>query len=348
MTTVREYVATLPERRAVTEAVLQPIQRGKRDRTIVSAFKRLAPGSDGRIHTGLSIATTSGRLASSGTIVEEASTNLQNQVKKIAAIDPLYNTRDVMLADEGFQLVCPDFAGAEMLLAFAYSEDWEWVDRLLAGENVHALHAKEFFNLSCHWSEVKKKHPEVYTTSKNLGFLSVYQGSARTATVTFNKDFPVHGLRTTEKEVKRVQEILYQLHPLPAWWMSVDHYLRRNDGIIRNCFGGQRPLRDPDEHNRLKDALSFLPQSTVAWKMNKAIIAVHDKLDREGEIELLHQNHDELDIQCLPECLDETLKFTQNIMGKPFKIQGNVIQMPVEFKVSEVGGSWGSAREYTR
>ncbi len=341
MTTLRQHLAALPERRKLVHDVLTPIQRGKRDRTMKSAYARLQPGKDGRIHTGLSVATTSMRLASAETIVEEGSTNLQNMANKIATMDPLYHTRDCMMADPGFHLVARDYASAEGLLVFAYSEDWEWVDRMLAGEGIHALHAIEFFNLSCHWSEVKKKHPEVYTTTKNITFLSFYQGSARTATVTFNKDYPIHGQRITEKETLRLQTILYQLHPLHAWWAKVKQDLKHSNGVVRNCFGYARPLRDPDEHNRLKDALSQLPQSTVAWKMNEALCKVHDELDRQEEIELFHQNHDELVLQCIPECLDETLEYSAKAMETPLTIHGHEFHIPTEAKVSKVGGSWG-------
>lgn len=345
MTTIRQFLATLPERRQVVHDVLTPVQTGKRDRNMAAAYKRLAPGEDGRIHTALSVATTSGRLASSGsTLVEESATNLQNQANKVVALDPLYNTRDVMCADYGMQLVSRDYAGAEALLVFAYSGDWEWVDILLAGESIHALHAKEFFSLRCPADQVKKKHPEVYTTSKNIGFLSFYSGSARTAAITFNKDYLIHGQRITEKEVRRLQSILYQLHPLEAWWVSVAEEIRRNNGSIRNCFGMRRKLRDPDEHNRLKDALAQLPQSTVGTLTNRSIVRIHDELDRDTEIELLHQNHDEVVVQCLPECLDETLQGVKDIMEVEFEINGRTLAIPTDAKVGTVGGSWGSAK----
>ena len=346
ITTVREHLASLPERKALVRAVLGPNLRGKRDKTMVSAYKRLRPGPDGRIHTGLSIATTSGRLASSGSIVEEAATNLQNLANKIATMDPLYQSRAVMRADEGFHLVCRDFAGAEMLLAFAYSQDWEWVERMLKGESAHGVHAKEAFGLTCRPEEVKRKHPQVYTTAKNLGFLSLYSGGGRTATVTFNKDFPVHGLRTTEKEVKRFQDVLYSLHRLQDWWREVEEQLERDGGIITTALGYQRPLRDPDHHNRLKDALSLLPQGTVAQRMNESFVTLHDEMDRRGEIELLHQVHDELDWQALPEFLDESLAFSKQVMEKTFKIHGRTLYIPTEVKVGVVGGSWASVQEH--
>ena len=343
--TIRENLAKLPERKALVRAVLGPNLRGKRDKTSASAYNRLKPGSNRRIHTALSIATTSMRLASSKGITEEASTNLQNQANKIATMDVLYQTRAVMCADEGFHLVARDYIGAEMLTTFAYAKDWEWVDRLLKGESAHGVHAVEAFNLSCKPDEVKKLHKNVYTTAKNLGFLSLYSGGARTAVVTFNKDYPVHGLRTTEAEVRRFQDVLYALHPLREWWKEVEEQLERDKGIIVNCFGYQRPLRDPDAHNRLKDALSLLSQSTVAWRMNESYCELHDTMDEQGEIELLHQVHDELIWQSIPERLQKSLRTTKQVMERKFKIHGRTLYIPTECKVSAPGGSWASMQE---
>jgi hypothetical protein len=605
-----------------------------------------------------------------GRICVTGNTNLQNQANKIATMDPLYDTRGVMCADEGFQLASRDYAGAEMFLCWAYAGDTEWIDRMLKGESAHGTHAKEAFHLSCKASEVKTLHPKVYVTSKNLGFLcvperteiltstgwkrhdeirvgemvvgynganlvwdtvtkvyhyqkapvvrvantrfavectpnhrwagtryhherrnkfphvvtaatlncmrdeiirtavfeqeqslditpleaellgwlwgdgsilrgkyvgataqaggkrvkcelrlyqakpaglkrlrfllkriphhvhrqrryggrerslttfilrgaysqrlwervrgdyltkeqivlamtriqrnrllkgfhgaegwlskgkqvcsqnegetldaiklaiflsghypsesagvvspytgvrnrnvrwgkpwvtaqklkvtarrsqavwcprtttgfwvmrqgrtitltgnSIYSGSARTAMVTFNKDYAIHGQRTTEKEVQHFQDVLYSLHPLKTWWQEVAQAITDNRGIVQNCFGYCRPLRDPDEHNRLKDALAFFPSSTVAWLMNQAIIMVHDELDRQGEIELFHQNHDELDWQALPQYLPESLRFTKRVMEAPFVVRGRRLHIPTEAKIGTVGGAWGS------
>lgn len=345
MTTIRENLAALPERKALVRAVLGPNLRGKRDKTLVSAYKRLKPGSDGRIHTGLSVATTSGRLASSNTITEESGTNLQNLSNKIATLDQLYHTRDILRADRGFHLITRDFSSAEALLCFAYAEDWEWVEILRRGESMHGLHAKEFFGLTCPADQVKKLYPETYTTSKNLTFLSLYLGGARTATVTFNKDFPIHGQRITEREVARIQGILYELHTLKEWWANVEDQLERDKGTIINCFGQARPLRDPDKHSRLKDALSYLPQSTVAWLMNQAVVRVHDELDKAEEIELLHQVHDEICLQSRPEHVDRTLAATKRIMETTFVVRGKRIHIPTEAGMGPLSGSWGQVEK---
>lgn len=344
--TVKQYLATLPERRALVRGVLKPLEVGTRDGTMVSMYNRLAPGKDGRVHNGLGVGTVSGRLASSETITEDSSTNLQNQANKIANLDPLYHTRDVMCADEGMQLVALDYASAEAILCLAYAGDWEWVDLLLAGESMHAHHVREFFGVKTPLDQIKKKHKDMYTTAKNLTFLSFYSGGARTAQVTFNKDYPIHGQRVTEKEVRRIQQILYQLHPLEAWWASVKEEIAKSGGVIHNCFGMRRVLRDPDEHNRLKDSLAQLPQSTVGTLMNRTVWQVHEEVDVDGEIEMLQQVHDEVDLQCLPELVDDTLVRVKRIMQQDITIKGRTFVLPVEAKVSDVGGAWGKMRGY--
>lgn len=334
MNIVHRKLSQRQRRRDTAAGIIEPLVTAKRDHTLYTTYNRIAPGSDGRVHTAISVATTSGRMASSGGITEESQTNIQNIANKVAALDELYQVRDCLVADPGFQLVARDYSGAEALLVYAYSKDWEWLDRMLVGEDTHKLHAKEFFGCRT----VEQVTPAQRKTAKNLVYGSFYSATARTVMVTFNKDYLIHGQRITESEVRRILDILYQLHPLQAWWEEVREELSRNKGWTRNCFGYRRVFRDPDEQNRLKDALSTYPQSTVAWLMNTGIPKLLT-LDEAGVIELLHQNHDEILFQSLEGGVVEyTLAETKRLMEVPFTIHNRTLHIPTEAKV---GVRWG-------
>ena len=125
----------------------------------------------------------------------------------------------------------------------------------------------------------------------------------------------------------------------PPWAAEdVRRTLADNGGWIRNCFGYRRVFRDPDDYNRLKDALSTLPQSTVAWLMNAAMPKFH-KLDTPGRIELLHQNHDEIIFQARKGAdVRRCLLATKLIMESSFTIHDHLLYLPTEAKV---GPAWG-------
>lgn len=79
--------------------------------------------------------------------------------------------------------------------------------------------------------------------------------------------------------------------------------------------------------------------------MNQAIVKIHDILDHEGEVELLHQVHDEIVLQCVPKRLPHVLAATKQIMETPFSIHSRKIHVPTEAGVGPLGGSWGAVEK---
>lgn len=329
----------IAERRAVAQSIVEPIITAKRDRTVCSFYERVAPGSDGRIRTVLSsTGTATSRLASSESGVDEASTNLQNQPKKVARMDLLYQVRDILCPAPGMVLAAGDYSGAEALLVAAYSRDWEFVEELLAGVDVHEKHAMIYFNVD----DPNDLPPIGRDLAKTIHYLTLYKGTVRTAAQKLNQNADMFGRTFKEKEVGEIRSMFLQLHPLERWWTEVQDELSDNGGWLRNAFGFRRKFYDPDPEYRLKDALSFLPQSTVASLINRSMKAVARHVDRPGEVELIHQNHDELVLQSLPECLDWMIEKVTGIMEQKFSIHGYEMYVPVGWKT---GSNWGKGLE---
>lgn len=326
------------QRKAVARSIIEPMLVGKRDRTIASTYKRLSPGSDGRIHTQLDpTGTTTMRLASSETMLEEASTNLQNMANKVAALDPLYHVRDIFVPLEGYVFAAGDYKQAEAITTAGYIRDKVWLEQMLAGLDTHRLHASHAFSVD----EVQVSGRQ-RKTAKNVTYASLYGASVPTITQTINKDEHIHGIRVTQEEVRNVRNVLLQLHPLEQWWFDLEREILDQRGAVFNCFGQRRKLYDPDMGYRVKDAASFKSQSTVAWRMDKSIIECMETVDRPGDIELLLQIHDELLFMVKPEYLDELQERMTDIMERPFHIGPTGLYIPVEWAV---GTNWGKLVE---
>src|SRR5690349_16177671 len=133
----RFSIKSINERRAVAAAVVEPMLVGIRDRKVASTYKRLSPGKDSRVRTMLSPDTASFRMSSSDSLLFHSSTNLQNAEKKVAKLDPLYKVRDIFVPDEGMEFVACDLKNAEAILCGAYSKDWTYVRKILAGADTH-------------------------------------------------------------------------------------------------------------------------------------------------------------------------------------------------------------------
>lgn len=334
----RLSLKTIKENKAVALAVVEPVLGGQRDRKVAGTYARLEPGPDGRIRTLLNINTASGRLSSGESSLFKNSSNLQNAEKKVARLDPLYNTRECIVPDPGMVLLAGDYSGAEAIGCAAYSKDYVYLAKLLAGLDTHTELAENF------WGDLFRNAPKEEKAlfrdiAKTIKYASSYVAKARTVTVSLNKEAERLGRYFTELEVAGYLQKLYTVHPLQEWWESIRRELRANNNALRNCFGYRRTFHDPDPDNRLKDGANFFPQSTVAWLMNDSLPILRRKLERPGVIELLHQIHDEALWQCQMEEVPRVVKESKAVMERPFKVYGHELYIPVEFKY---GTNWGS------
>lgn len=335
----------IAERRAVAAAVVEPMLQGIRDRKVHSTYKRLTPDAERRIRTVLSPDTASFRMSSgesllwatgSGKKRIKHSTNLQNIEKKVAKLDPAYRVRDIFIADEGYELVAVDLAGAEAVLCGAYSNDWNYVERLLAGADTHSELACAMFNVA----QCTALQRDI---AKTIRYASQYAATVVTITINLNREADTTGIYFTQEEVGLFHKILLQKHPLELWWAETQRALDKQHGVLYNCFGYKRTFHNPDPRERLKEGLSFLPQSTVAWIMNRALPFVHQSIAATHDAQLLLQIHDELLFQCRPECIPTLVQVVTPQLVKPFTINNRELHIPVDWRK---GQSWGTMKSF--
>lgn len=334
----RYSMKDVAERRMLAAAVIDPILQAKRDRTVKTIYHRLAPGSDGRIHTALAPDTASARLSSGSSLLFKASTNLQNIPKKVARLDPLYQARDIFVAPKGWTFVAGDYKGAEALLVAAYSRDWDFMEKLIAGQDVHREHAMHFFGLASPGLVTKLQRD----IAKTVTYASFYRAQAVTITVNMNREADTTGIYMSVDEVARLLSVLLTLHPLEVWWEETRRMLEKQSGVARNCFGYRRTFYDANADNRLKDCLSFFPQSTVACLMNTALPKIARLTDKPGKSELVHQVHDELLWLTRTDLAPSIIKTARPLLERRFRIHDRELYIPVEWKVGPV---WGQMQE---
>jgi len=321
----------------VAEAVVVPMLRGVRDRKVESTYNRLEPDAENRIRTVLSPDTASFRMSSGESGLWKSSTNLQNIEKKVAKLDLLYRVRDIFVPDPSCELVAVDLSGAEAVLCGAYSDDWTYVDKLLAGADTHRELAAFMFGVA----ECTALQRDI---AKTIRYASQYAAKVPTITINLNREADTTGMYFTQEEVGVMHKKLLQLHPLELWWASTKQELDKNKGVLYNCFGYKRTFHDPDPDERLKQGLSFYPQSTVAWLMNLALPKVHELLlKHRWPVDMLLQIHDELLFQADPNFISILVSYITPLLTRPFKIHDRELHIPVEWKK---GSSWGSMKSF--
>lgn len=241
------------------------------------------------------------------------------------------------------KLLAVDFDSAESVCLAAYSKDWAFYDKLLAGEDVHSWHAGYFFDRDDWKNGARADHVE-RQVSKNATFASNYMATVFTITQTVNKQVESGGHKVTQAEITDINRMYLNLHPLRRYWSDTADTLRTK-GELTNVFGFRRKFFEPDFHKRLKEALAFYPQSTVACNINRSMEEIDREVDVDGECEFLLQVHDELLFQVREDLVHEKLKKIINIMEKPFTVHGREVFIPASGKA---GYRWGQMTELSR
>ena len=146
-------------------------------------------------------------------------------------------------------------------------------------------------------------------------------------------------LGITVYEAERFMKLWFGAHPnIKDWQQRIDMQLATNR-TVTNQFGNRRYYFDRVEH-LLPEALAWIPQSTVALVINRALVNVDKNL--RASVEPLMQVHDSLVMQikktAYPNILPE-LKANMEIVV-PYD---DPLIIPVGLEVST--SSWGEVEE---
>lgn len=336
------------ERAAIVHSIVAPALTGKKDRTMLSQYDRAAGGGeDGRLRTVLSpVVTSTGRLASGESFVDPASTNFQNFSKKQGYLDPLYRVRDCFISDPGMVLVASDLDKAEAVVVAFESQDWDLYQKFIDGEDIHTWVAGHAY----HGGNQKSVTTEERNRCKNVLYASFYKAGIPKITSTINADAKTKADRLTMEEVERIYNTILSLIRLAEWWDNVwDEFCNPNlyggERWLENCFGLRRLFYEPDIDKVHKLGINFFPQSTVACRIDKAMLDAVDYLCVEGECELLLQVHDELLFQVAESKLHHYAPRIREIMQSPFPARGRDVMIPAGLEFGRRWEGWRGPKD---
>ncbi|MDE0330983.1 MAG: DNA polymerase [Nitrospinae bacterium] len=161
------------------------------------------------------------------------------------------NVRKFYIPDTGCALAEFDMSGADAQVVAAEAEDTEMLDKLQAGVKLHAEASEEFFGTA--------KQP-YYDACKRRIHATNYGGSAEAV---HRALLGLYGSEYTSIQTEReFQAFWFDRHPgIRKWQKRVDQDIQTSRGV-RNKFGNRILYFDRIE-NLLKEALAWIPQSTV-------------------------------------------------------------------------------------
>lgn len=230
--------------------------------------------------------------------------------------------KSCIVSRPGMVFVGADYAQLEPRVFASQSKDWRLMECFRKGEDFYSVIGMEVFEkydcslIKSDKNSFAKKHPVLRDISKVVGLSSTYGTTAFRMAPTIGK---------TTQEAQEVIDSYFDKFPDVYKFMLDSHTEAKKNGRVCNLFG--RPRRMPEAlnitkrfgntphaelpyeiRNILNLAVNHRVQSTAASLMNRAAVAVYDKIQQKGwnDVKIVLQIHDELVLEG-PEALAEEM-----------------------------------------
>ena len=285
-------------------------------RKVLSTYIRAELDQDGRLRTSYVITgTTSGRLASRGSVYGTG-TNLQN-------IDRDLSIRRMFIADEGKKFINADLSQAEARVVAYLSRE----DRLKAvfaeGGDIHRRNASIIFHKPVDIiSENERQLAKTLVHAANYGI-----GVRKFATT----------ISSTEDRARQLLNLYHANYPrIRMWHMEVEEQLRKSR-VLETPLGRKRMFFGRWGNDLTREAIAYVPQSTVGDVLNMGIIRCKDAMPQNWEMIL--QNHDAVLMQVpLDADPQHVSRFLKHYFEFPIEVNGEMLTIPIDIKE---GLTWG-------
>lgn len=232
------------------------------------------------------------------------------------------NIRELFIPDPGMEIAECDLEQADARVV-AWDADDETLKAIFRDptKDLHMENAKTIWGPTAGPIERQRAKQGVHAT--NYG-VSAYKLS--------------HTLNISQSQADHFQRIWFAKHPkIKAWQNRVQHDIMTKRKVT-NKFGYHRIYFGRIE-DLLKEALAWIPQSTVAIAVNHALLRIHKELP---EVQLLLQVHDSVVFQYPAEMREALLPKLHEIMQVTIPYDDPLI-IPSTIKVSTK--SWGACEK---
>lgn len=258
--TLRSIMSTLPDGQAKT--VLDAIFRVRKARKFLSSYLTGTVSADGRLRTSFNpVGTESGRWSASKFLITEG-VNLQT-------IPPKW--KSCIIADPGMLLWMADYSQIEARFVAAFAGDEDQLTLFASGGDIHRLNASRLFGIP-----IEEVTDEQRYIAKQCVHALNYGIGPQTLMETVNLRGEAINFSISLREAKKIREVYLEAFPAIVQWQEAVWETVQRTRKLTNPYGTTRiftgPLRGPDAIHTKKEALAFLPQSTVPDLINLALL----------------------------------------------------------------------------
>ena len=300
-------------------------------RKIVGTYLEADAHEDGRIRTSYRTSSTdTGRISSSKDVFGKGM-NLQNV--------PV-NQRDWFIPSEGMVFWDADASQIEARITAWLAQDENFIRGFLEKRDLHSENARDLFGIS-----IQKVYDVIPGSTKT------YRDVGKTATHAMNykvgpgklyemMNEAVPSMKFSRHDSHRFLDMFKKIRPgVARWWIRIDEHLKKTRKVI-TPYGRQRIFQDRFGDQLLRAAVAFVPQSTAADHINKALVAIETRLAQEvPQAAVLLQVHDSIGGECYPDDVELVRNIVVEEMEKPLPLIWRDVQLvvPAEF---ESGKNW--------
>jgi len=312
----------------------QILEFRERDK-LLTTYANVKLDEDGKIRFSITIPGTVGGSFSSKKTPWDTGFNAQNIPKDF---------RHISLPNPGYKIINMDFKQADPHLVAWLSGSMEMLHELgRAGGDLHALTASKFvgrdIRADADYEKDTSKDRKLGKECNNA--LNYGLGFKKLALRVWFRT----GIKISEDEARELHRKYFDGYPeIKDWHKKVEATLFQTQ-TLRTPFGRTHyffgNLHDKYSRSKmLRDALSYVPQTTVADALNVGWIRLVEQGRKLGlDIQVLQQCHDSLKLQCPEGQVDPVCCLMKEVYSNvKFPVGSFECNLPIDLSI---GDNWG-------
>jgi len=276
-----------------------------------------APVRGSRLRTSYLIdGTLTGRLASRA-YIDGTGTDLQNV--------PSGPARMIIIPEEGNVFVEGDLSQAEARVVAWLADETNQIKAFKSGADVHKYNASIIYKKPVSEVSVKER-----TLAKRLVHAANYGIGPRGFAAVIG---------SSESDARdALNKYMVSFPAIELWHLKIQQQLSKTRTLV-TPFGRKRHFFARINRTVLKEAYAYIPQSTVADIMHRALVSLYWSLPEGARIAL--QIHDSLVVECRADQVEDVIKIMKNALEFPIIVNGKELVIPASFAV---GKDWNSLK----
>jgi len=247
-------------------------------------------------------------------------------------------------ADPGMTMWKRDYIQAEAMVVAWEAEDLQQIDDFLNGIDIHCRTVEILRDIPYDTvrSEYKNGNPE-YDHWRNVIGKPIRHGfNYKLGPIKLSQMFAEAGYDVPVAQCKRLLQAMASGVPaVLRWHNEIEEKLRTTKTII-NALGLRRTFYGIIDHDTIREAVAFGPQSTVGVLTNLAL----EKIDADPGLldvaDLLLQIHDAIMGQSPTDIVMDVTARVGELMTIPLMIKGRELTIPSDLAI---GPNWADMKE---